>query len=59
MQPEDSLAEEIIGMVDALLEDRLAPADVRRLEELVCTNPQARRIYLRYIHLNCSIPPHL
>lgn len=59
MQPEDSLAAEIIGMVDALLEDRLAPADVRRLEELVCTNQEARRIYLRYIHLNCSIPPHL
>ncbi|HEY2584511.1 MAG TPA: FecR domain-containing protein [Tepidisphaeraceae bacterium] len=59
MEPEDSLADEIIGMVDALLEDRLAPADVRRLEDLVCTNQTARRIYLRYIHLNCSIPPHL
>jgi hypothetical protein len=59
MQPEDPLADEIAGMVDALLEDRLGPADVRRLEELVCTSPAARRIYLQYIHLNCSIPPHL
>lgn len=59
MQPEDPLADEIAGMVDALLEGRLGPADVRRLEELVCTNAEARRIYLQYIHLNCSIPPHL
>lgn len=59
MQSEEPSPDEIAEMVDALLEDRLSPAEVRRLETLVCNHPAARRIYLRYVHLNCSIPPHL
>lgn len=59
MPSEEPSPDEIADMVDALLEDRLSPADVLRLEALVCNNPEACRLYLRYIHLNCSIPPHL
>jgi hypothetical protein len=57
MPPEDPLREEITGMADALLEDRLGPDDTRRLEELVCTNEEAARIYFHYMHMVGGVLP--
>lgn len=56
---EEPSLDEIADLVDALLEERLKPAEVQRLEALVCHQAAARRLYLRYVHLNCSIPPHV
>jgi hypothetical protein len=57
MRPEDPLRDEITAMADALLEGRLGPADVRRLEELVCTNEDAARIYFHYMHMVGGVLP--
>ncbi|HEY2584772.1 MAG TPA: FecR domain-containing protein [Tepidisphaeraceae bacterium] len=57
MPPEDPLRDEITALADALLEGRLGPADARRLEELVCTNEEAGRIYFHYMHMVGGVLP--
>ncbi|OAI57371.1 hypothetical protein AYO47_08115 [Planctomyces sp. SCGC AG-212-M04] len=43
--------EELRGLLDALCEDRITPAEIARLEELVLTRPEAEVYYARYLGL--------
>src|SRR5690349_14715937 len=53
----DPLAEPL-ALINALLDDRLDAEGARRLEELVLTRPDVRRLYVRYLHQECVVLPH-
>ena len=41
--------EELRALLDALCEERITPAEIARLEELVLTRPEAEAYYVQYI----------
>ena len=65
MAPEPPLGDrgpdhdEAAALIDALLEGRLPPEGYRRLEGLVVSQPAIARLYVRLIHLSCSLPLHV
>ena len=56
MNPRDaSPPPELFELLEALCEDRLTPADVQRLEQLVLSDAAARRAYLAYVDLHGTL----
>lgn len=53
--PDSSLSPELFELLEALCENRLAPADVQRLEQLVLSSAAARRAYLAYVDLHGTL----
>ncbi|HEY2589000.1 MAG TPA: LamG-like jellyroll fold domain-containing protein [Tepidisphaeraceae bacterium] len=51
--------EEARRLIDALLDGRLSPEGARRLQDLVCDHADVQRLYVRYMHLRCSIVSHV
>ena len=46
-------------LIDALLEGQITSAQMGRLDEMVCQDPEIRKYYIRSVHLRCGIPIHL
>lgn len=46
-------------LIDALLDGRLSADDALRLERLVCDHVEVQRLYVRYMHLRCSVMSHV
>ncbi len=56
--PNPDPLDEALSLVNALLDGRLDEPGARRLEELVLSRPDVRRLYVRYMHQECVIVPH-
>ncbi len=53
--PDPSPPPELFELLEALCEDRLTPANVQRLEQLVLSSAAARRTYLAYVDLHGTL----
>jgi hypothetical protein len=42
--------EELADLCDAVIDDRLTPEQLARLEALVLAEPEAKRFYVEYLH---------
>ncbi|MCI0464060.1 MAG: hypothetical protein L0Z62_44565 [Gemmataceae bacterium] len=50
--------DELLGLLDALCEESITPQQVRRLEELVLTHPEAEAYYVQYMSLTADLVGH-
>jgi hypothetical protein len=47
---------ELADLIEALCHGNITPAQTARLEQLVLSDPLARRYYVRYLHMHASLP---
>jgi ferric-dicitrate binding protein FerR (iron transport regulator) len=47
--------EELQPLCEAAIEERLTPEQLQRLEQLVLEHPEARRLYVEYLHQHASL----
>ncbi len=50
--------EELLALCDLLLEGRLEPEGIERLEALVLSEPGARKLYVEYLQLHAALRVH-
>ena len=55
MRPDETIIAEMSPLLEALCEDRLAPDEALRLEQLVLRSDEARWFYLTYLDLHGSL----
>jgi hypothetical protein len=58
-ESDDPILQRVGELVDDLLEGQLSPEASAELEKLVSQREDAQAFYVRYIHLWCSIAPHV
>jgi hypothetical protein len=58
MNPEFPELPELRGLLDALCEETISVEQVRRLEELVLTRPEAEAFYVQYMTLHADLIRH-
>ena len=51
----DPKRQEIYDLADALLSGEITATEANRLERLVCTDPAARRCYVRFMHQSAKL----
>jgi hypothetical protein len=59
MTPESPVLAELRPLLDALCEEAITPEQLRRLEELVLTNPEAEAEYIRAMSLQAALIAHV
>ena len=57
-QANDSLLEEAEGLIWAMLDDSIKPADVKRLEDMLQENEQIRQRYLSCVQMHTDLNQH-
>jgi ferric-dicitrate binding protein FerR (iron transport regulator) len=55
MNPIPAWQEELQTLCEAVIEDRLTPEQLQRLEQLILADPAARRFYVEYLHQHGSL----
>ncbi len=55
MSNPDGLPPDVVDLLDKLCEGELAPDEAAELERLICADPAACRLYLRYADLHVEL----
>src|SRR4029077_3047498 len=50
---------ELGGLLDALCEETITPEQLRRLEELVLSHPEAEKHYIQFMNLHANVIGHV